>query len=276
MKIAIQGGRASFHDFAARDFFGEDIEVLQCKTFKRLCEAVKNEEVDYAVMAIENSIAGSILPNYNLIHDYDLFIVGEYRERIKLQLMALPGQKLQDLTKVMSHYMALLQCKDFLNEQEQLEVKEFYDTADSAKEIKEKNLLGVAAIAGGMAAEIYGMEILADDIETIKQNYTRFLVLSAKKEWIADDPDKATISFELSHKVGSLALILKELEDHNINMTKIQSLPVIGKPDEYRFYVDCMWDDIEEYIQCLEDIQELTHNLLVLGEYKHWKIDYEH
>lgn len=275
-KIAIQGGKASFHDFAAKDYFSQDIESIECKEFRDLCEKVKAGDVDYGIMAIENSIAGSILPNYSLIKEYQLNVVGEYKERIKLNLMALPGETPQSIKRVMSHYMALLQCSDFLNQFPDIELEKFYDTADSAKEIKRKGLNGVAAIASSAAAQLYGLDILADDIETIKQNYTRFLVLSPRKEFDYENANKATLRFELPDKVGALARSIQIVMENRINMTKIQSLPIIGKPEEYTFYIDCEWNNYDAFNECVKQLDKYVHELNVFGIYKKWEISYDH
>ncbi len=272
MKVAIQGGRASFHEIASRKYFeGEPVEVVECRTFEDVCRQVDTEQVEYGMMAIENTIAGSILLNYGLIQKYDLRIVGEIKLRIKQNLMALPGQKLEDIKKVMSHYMALNQCTEFLDQYPVWEREEYYDTADSAKAIKEEDLNGVAAIAGDFAAELYGLEVLAPEIETFKQNFTRFLVLvpkSINNPRLDGPTNKATISFELPDQVGSLAKALTIVVDHKINLTKIQSLPILGKPDQYTFYMDCMWDDYQDMRACLIALRHLVPRLNVMGEYR--------
>ncbi len=280
MRVAIQGGKASFHEIACRQYFeGEDIEIVECNTFRKVCALVQNGEVDNGMIAIENSIAGTILPNYGLIQEYKLRITGEIKLRIKQNLMALPGQKVSDIKKVSSHYMALQQCSEYLQTlSEDLELEEFYDTADSAKEIREYNLMGVAAIAGELAAELYDLEILAPGIETIKLNYTRFLILNKEQQNILpkEQLDKATLSFELPHRVGALAEILKLIVDNKLNLTKIQSVPIIGQPDEYTFFVDCMWENYGQYERCIAVLRNLVINPRILGEYKNWEINYDH
>src|SRR5690554_1875025 len=193
MKIAIQGGNASFHDIASRNYFGNDIQIVQCHSFRYLCDVLKNDEADYAVMAIENSIAGSILGNYSLIREYDFFIIGEIQLRIEQNLMALPGTKIEDLRKIRSHYMALLQCDTFLNQHPTVKIEEYHDTAESARSIREKNEIGVAAIAGRYAAELYNLDIIAEGVETEKKNYTRFMILSRNKKVSTQEVDKATL-----------------------------------------------------------------------------------
>lgn len=274
--IGIQGGEASFHDTAAHLYFGENIKVVPCDTFRKLCQVVHSGEVDFAMMAIENSIAGSIIPNYSLIKEFNHHIIGEIKLRIMMNLMALPGQKVEEINKVMSHYMALLQCSDFLSQYPQMEEEKTHDTADSAKIIRQNNLEGVAAIAGKRAAKVYGLEILASEIETIKQNFTRFLVLKkGDKAHTVDYKNKAMLSFELPHKVGSLANILKKVVDYKINLTKIQSIPLIGKPDEYTFYIDCEFASEGNYRQCLDEIGKDILNLTILGEFQKGEFVYD-
>lgn len=278
MKVAIQGGKASFHEIASRAYFGNsNVEPVECSTFRKVCKLVRDGEVATGLLAIENSIAGTILPNYSLLQEYELRIVGEIKLRIKQNLMALPDQTLQDIKKVSSHYMALQQCAEFLQELPGVELEEFYDTADSAKEIRTKNLVGVAAIASARAAELYGLNILEESIETIKLNFTRFFVLSNEQENVIEKEklNKATLSFELPHRVGALADILKVIVDSQLNLTKIQSVPIIGKPDEYTFFVDCMWDSYIQYERCLVQLRNLVINPRILGEYTNWEIDYD-
>lgn len=275
MKIAIQGGKASFHDIAAHRLFNsEDMETVSCDSFKEVCDQLKSRKVDYAVMAIENSIAGSILPNYSLIESYNFKIIGEEKLRIKQNLMALPGQKIKDIQKAMSHYMALLQCKDFFGKHAHIKLEEYHDTADAAKYIREHNLTGVGAIAGDMAAKLYGLEIIAPGIETMKLNYTSFFVLSrsTKSPFKRNDANKTTLSFELPHEAGSLAKSLNIINEFKISLTKIQSVPIVGKPDQYRFYIDCIWQDRAVAINCLSKLKKYCTSLNVMGYYKSCEI----
>lgn len=275
MKIAIQGGLASFHHIAANKFFNTEVEIVEEATFEGLCQTINSDRVDYGLMAIENSIAGTILLNYKLIEEFGLKIVGEYKLRIKQNLMALPGQKVDDLTKVRSHYMALAQCKKYLRSQSQMEQVEYYDTADAAKLIFDSGAHGEAAIASELAAEKYGLKIYAEEIETIKQNYTRFFVLAkeAQNYPVKQVNNKSTISFRLKDEVGSLAKTLQEVVKHNINLTKIQSVPIIGKPDEYTFYIDCLWNDIQDMKQCLVGMRSSIDEMTILGEYKNMEVE---
>lgn len=267
LKIAIQGGAASFHDIAARKYFDEEVDTIFCDSFKKLCETLKNNEVDYAAMAIENSIAGSILGNYSLIKDYNFHVIGEIQLRIEQNLMALPGVRLGEVKKVRSHYMALLQCGDFLDAHPEFHIEEYHDTADSAKAIRENHEKDVAAIAGRYAAELYGLDILAEGVETEKMNYTRFIILSRDKKQRVEDADKATLSFQLPNQVGALAQVLQIIVENNINLTRIQSIPILGRPNEYTFYVDCEWDNYENFRNSIK-INSIVRELKILGEYK--------
>jgi prephenate dehydratase len=275
MKIAIQGGAASFHDIAARKYFGKDIETVHCDSFKLLCEKLKNHEVNFAAMAIENSIAGSILPNYALIQKYDFHIIGEIQLRIEQNLMVLPGTKIEDLKKARSHYMALMQCEDFLAQYPHLQMEEYHDTADSARDLRLYNQKEVGAIASRYAAELYDLEIIGESIETNKQNFTRFIFLSTDKKQKVENATKATLCFHLPNKVGSLAEVLRIIVENNINMTKIQSLPLIGKPNQYTFYVDCEWTNYEDFKKCIV-LNSIVDDLKILGEYKKGEMIYDY
>jgi prephenate dehydratase len=275
MKIAIQGGKASFHDIASRYYFGEDIEVTECRTFKEVCTKLKEGKVDYAVMAIENSIAGSILGNYSLVKEFDFQIVGEIQLRIEMNLMALPGSKIENIKRVRSHYMALWQCDDFLSKYPHLELEEYHDTADSARDLKLKNEKVVAAIAGRYAAQLYGLDIIAEGIETEKKNFTRFMVLSRDKKARIENAEKATLSFQLPNKVGALADVLKIIVDNKINLTKIQSIPILGRPNEYTFYVDCEWGSYEDFKKSIK-INSIVNELKILGEYKKGEVIHDY
>ncbi len=268
MKVAIQGGRASFHDIASRIYFGENISIVECNTFRKLCDILKNDTtVDFAVMAIENSIAGSILPNYSLVQEYGFSIVGEVQLRIKQNLIAHKGVKLEHLTKVLSHYMALLQCEEFLNKYPALDKEEYYDTADAVKYVKESECKEWSAVASSYAANYYGMSVLAEGIETVPQNFTRFFVLTRDKKQKIEHANKATLSFQLPNRVGALSEVLGIIVNNNVNLTKIQSLPIIGRPNEYTFYVDCEWDNYENFKRSI-GINSIVAELKILGEYK--------
>jgi prephenate dehydratase len=269
LRIGIQGVKASFHDVAAREYFaGREIECVECQSFRRLCETLKNGETDFLIMAIENSIAGSILPNYVLLEQFHYRVIGEVYLRIEHCLMALEGQELRDIQIVQSHPMALAQCQEFLARHPWMKAQEAADTAESAKDIKEKNLRGVAAIASRLAAREYGLKILEEGIETDKQNYTRFLVVSNGRVFRENQkPDKASLRFEIPHRPGSLLSVLSSFVAHGINMTKLQSVPILGRPYQYSFHVDIEWEDEAEYQQAIKELKLKTSNMIHFGEY---------
>ncbi|PPL03418.1 prephenate dehydratase [Parapedobacter indicus] len=267
-KVAIQGVKGSFHEEAAYKYFGEAIETVECESFKKTCELLKQGKVDYVVMAIENSIAGSLIPNYALLRDYRFPIVGEVYLHIKLHLMALPGVSLQDIKFIQSHPIALQQCNDYLEENPQFKVTEAEDTAASAQRVSELQLKDTAAIAPQLAAKLYGLEILERRIETNKKNYTRFLILTDKpEEKVKAKVNKASISFQTGNGVGSLSTVLRCFAEQNINLSKIQSMPVLGKRNEYDFYVDVEWKDQADYDAAIRQVLKHTNNFNIMGEY---------
>lgn len=266
IKVAIQGIRGSFHEEAAYKYFGEQIETVECESFKKTCELLKHGKVDYITMAIENSIAGSLLPNYNLLRDYRFPIVGEVYLHIKLHLMALPSVSLQDIRFVESHPIALQQCNDYLEENPQFKITEAEDTAASAKKVSERQLKDTAAIAPQLAAKLYDLEILERRIETNKKNYTRFLVLTGQPE-DTGKANKASLSFQTGNGVGSLSTVLQCFAEQNINLTKIQSMPVLGKRNEYDFYVDVEWKNQADYDAAIRRVLKHTSNFNIMGEY---------
>ncbi|MCK6622066.1 MAG: hypothetical protein HUU32_09275 [Calditrichaceae bacterium] len=269
MKVAIQGGQASFHHLAARQYFnGQEFEMAECRTFRQLCQVLQNGKADRAVMAIENSLLGSILPNYALLQEYSFHISGETYLHIRHNLMALPGQSLKDIRFVCSHPLALLQCSEFLEQHPRLRAQESFDTAESAREIREKLLPGTAAIAGRLAAERYQLTILAEEIENVKQNYTRFLILSRKA--VRENgaiADKTSLNFYLKHRVGALAEALDIFRRCGLNLTLIQSLPVPGRPSEYAFQVDLEGERRKSLEQGIEELRRLSDKIQVLGIY---------
>jgi len=273
-KVAIQGDFGSFHEIAARKYFaGESVEIIPCLTFSGLFENVLKGNACCAVMAIENSVAGSLIPNYSLIKNSDLRITGEVYIRIVQNLLALPGEKLENIKMVYSHPMAILQCQDFLEPMRQkgVEIIESVDTALSAKMISEKGLKGCAALASELAAGMYGLEIVAGGVESNRRNYTRFLVVepSVTIEPISPGkPNKASLCFTLPHKSGSLSQILSILAFYGINLTKIQSLPIVGREWEYFFYLDIVFDDHEMYSRSLSAVRPLIDQFSILGEYQ--------
>lgn len=274
LTIAIQGIATSFHEVAAFTYFGEDIDRVECLTFHALCESLKMGACDFAMMAIENSIAGSILPNYFLLQDYHFNIVGEVYLPIHMHLLASPGVKMEQIRTIESHPMAIRQCSDYLQRLKGVEVRESDDTALSAKRVGEGRLKDTAAIANEYAAKKFGLQILEKRIETHKKNFTRFLVLS-RNEVEVPGANKASLSFEVRNEAGSLADVLMTFKDNEINLTKIQSIPIIGKPNEYSIHVDVEWKRRKNYDQCIQRILRQVHNLNILGEYKKAKIEYK-
>ena len=269
LTVGIQGIKASFHDVAAARYFGgKTFEPLECASFTALCTGLQSGEADCCLMAIENSIAGSILPNYSLLGSHGFKIMGETYLRIEMHLMALPGQRLSDIRFVQSHPMALLQCDGFLAAHPAIKVLESADTAESAKEIQSRQLLGHAAIASKLAAETYGLEVLQAGIESNKQNYTRFLVICRPDRYCPTPADnKSSLRFEVADRPGSLAAVLSVFHQHAINMTKIQSVPILGRPYEYSFYVDLEWDDRSRYRAALQAVEQAVTHLAQFGEY---------
>jgi prephenate dehydratase len=267
LKIAIQGIATSFHEVAALKYFNSAVESVECLSFHTLCETLANKKSDFAVMAIENSIAGSILPNYFLLQDYRFSIVGEVYLPIHMHLLALPGVKLSDIKTIESHPMAIRQCSDFLFRLKNVDIRESDDTAVSAKRVKELNLTQTAAIANELAAKKFGLQILEKRIETHKKNFTRFLVLARGTEKVADS-NKASICFEVANEVGSLADALTTFKDNKINLTKIQSIPIIGRPSEYSIHVDLEWKKRKDYDAAMQKAMRQVRNLNILGEYK--------
>jgi prephenate dehydratase len=273
LRIAIQGIAASFHEVAAHTYFGESLETVECLTFHKLCETLANDEANFAVMAIENSIAGSILPNYFLLQEYHFSIVGEVYLPIHMNLLALPGVKLEDIKTIESHPMAIRQCADFLNRLNGVEIRESDDTAFSAKRVQELKLKTTAAIASEYAAKKFGLHILEKRIETNRKNFTRFLILS-KNEKKEIGTNKASLCFEVANEVGSLADTLTTLKENSINLSKIQSIPIIGKPSQYSIHIDVEWKRKKDYDNAIRLVLRQVRNLNVLGEYKKAKIEY--
>lgn len=268
-KVGIQGIKASFHDVASRQYFnGNPFEVVECETFANLGMILNQGQVDYAVMAIENTIAGSLLPNYLMLENYHFKIMGEVYLRIKLNLLALPGSEIEQLKFVSSHPIAIQQSMDFLMSRPHLKILEVNDTAESARMINDRQLKEHAAIASDLAAEIYQLQTLAEEIETNKQNYTRFLIIGNDSHHNGEVMDKASIRFQLKHRPGSLADVLMIFKDHHINLTKIQSVPVLGKPYEYSFHADLEWEDYDEYKVAMEQVMREVSILTHFGEYK--------
>jgi prephenate dehydratase len=269
-RIAIQGGYGAFHEIAAYHYFeNENIEIVPRNTFKDLFKALKQSQVDFGITAIENSIAGSILPNYTLLLETKLEIVGEIYLRIRQNLVALPGQTIKDIMEVRSHPMAILQCQRFFDDHPRIKLIDSMDTALSAKEIADNRILGVGAISSSQAAARYNLAIIAKGIETNKMNYTRFLILKGRNgiSHAINGVNKASLTFALAHKIGGLSKVLSILSFYDINLAKVQSMPIIGKDWEYQFYIDVEIDNYTHYKQAIEAIKPFTQDLHILGEY---------
>ncbi len=271
--IAIQGIKGSFHHEVAQRYFSDQTEVVECMSFDSTVESLQKADSDFIVMALENSIAGSIIPNYALIDTHNLAIIGEYYLDIQHNLLVLEGQSISNITEVHSHPMALLQCKAFFKQYPHIKLVEAKDTADVAKQISEQNIKGIAAIASKNAAELYGLNILAESIQTIKHNETRFVIVKREDDNLKkDEVNKASLKFELDHKRGSLAAILNVVSDCKLNLTKIQSLPKIETPWKYAFFVDVTFGSYKDYEKAKSIIMLMAENLKVLGEYKNARL----
>ena len=277
-RIAIQGTLGSYHDIAAHRYFeGEDIELLCCATFEDVFNAIRRDSQTIGMLAIENTIAGSLLHNYELLRQSGTQIIGEHKLRISHSFVCLPDEDWDNITEVNSHPIALMQCRDFLSHHPRIKVVEAEDTALSAETIMREQLRGHAAICSKAAAQLYGMKVLQEGIETNKHNFTRFLIVA--DPWQVDElsrnrtrePNKASLVFTLPHSEGSLSQVLSILSFYRINLTKIQSLPIIGREWEYEFYVDVMFDQMLRYKQAIAAISPLTKQLKILGEYEDGK-----
>ncbi len=271
-KVAIQGIEGSFHHIVSQTYFEESVAVQPYLSFGEVVESLISKTSDVAIMALENSIAGSIIPNYAHIDDQDLHITGEYFLEIQHNLMALNGQSIQDIKEVFSHPMALLQCKEFFKQYPHIKLIEDTDTAEVAKRILEGQLKGVAAIASVKAAQIFELDILAKSIQTIKHNETRFVIV--ERNQIAQNTamlNKASVKFLLDHKRGSLAAMLNVMSDCNLNLTKIQSLPKIDTPWKYAFFVDITFENYTDYEKGKAIMKIMAEEFKILGEYKNAK-----
>lgn len=272
-RVAIQGIAGCFHDAAARQYFADrDIEPVPFDSFPAMFDALDNDASMLGIVAIENTIAGSLLANHELLRKSNLTIVGEHSARISHVLCALPGETLDSITEVNSHPMALMQCEKYLRRHPNMRMVEKFDTAGSAEEIQRLQLKGHAAVCGEYAANLYGLQILEHGIETNKRNYTRFLILAdpmlaAEIRPREENLDKASIVFTLPHAHGALSKVLTILSFYDVNLTKIQSLPIIGREWEYRFYVDLSYASYVRYRQAIEAVRPLTNELRILGEY---------
>ncbi|MCM1452225.1 MAG: prephenate dehydratase [Clostridium sp.] len=273
LRVTIQGVEGCFHDAAAREHFSnEEVTTIPCETFQDMFDTLQSDASLVGIMAIENTIAGSLLQNHELLRQSSLRIIGEHRMRISHTLCALPGQSIDSLTEANSHPMALMQCEQYLRRHPNLRMVEKFDTAGAAREIAENRITGHAAVCGRFAAELYGLEVLAEGIETNKRNFTRFLILAdpllaaeiGPKE---NEVNKSSIVFTLPHTQGALSKVLTILSFYDINLSKIQSMPIIGREWEYRFYVDLTFSSIVRYHQAIDAIRPLINDLKMLGEY---------
>ena len=270
-RIAIQGIKGCFHEQAARLFYEDNghivPEIVECATFEGLYRSMDSGAADAAVMAIENTVSGGLLPNFELLRKYDRKIKGEVFLRIQQNLMALPGQRIEDIKEVRTHYMAINQTREFFKDYPWIRLVESEDTAKSAADVAEQGLVGVGAVASELAAELYGLEVLAGSIETYKQNFTRFLVFDDAFEVDRQLINKASMCFTLPHTPGSLAHVLTILSFYGMNLTRLQSLPIPGQEWQYFFYVDIKFEDYLRYEQALAAVRPLMEDLDILGEY---------
>ena len=273
LKIAIQGIRGSNHHQVSRDYFGDDTDLVECMSFDYLVDRLLDGSANKGIMAIENSIAGSIIPNYALVYHNNLHINGEYYLNIHHNLMALKGQRIDDIEEVKSHPMALLQCKEFFREYPHIKMVEDVDTAETAKRIQDESLKHIAAIAPKVAADLYSLDIVAAEIQTIKNNATRFIIVKTKnKELPKEEINKASMRFVTGHKRGSLATVLNVMSDCHLNLTKIQSLPIIETPWKYAFFVDVTFEEYEQFDKAKSLLNIMAEDFKVLGEYKNARL----
>ena len=271
-KVAIQGIKGSFHHQVALEYYHQEIDVDECMSFEELVDSLLSGKSNQAVMAIENSIAGSIIPNYALIDKNNIHVIGEYYMDIHQNFMALKGQIIEDISEVHSHPMALLQCMEFLKKLPNIKLVEDKDTAETARRIHQNQLMGIAAIASKTASKMYDLEILAPEIQTINNNMTRFVILNKENSFVPkQEINKASLKFELEHKRGSLAAVLNVMSDCKLSLTKIQSLPKIETPWKYSFFVDVTFDDYNDYSKAKSLLEIMAEYFKVLGEYTNTK-----
>ncbi len=273
-KVAIQGIKGSFHHQVALEYFQENVWVDECLSFESVVDSLINNQSEFAVMAIENSIAGSIIPNYALIDTNNLHIVGEYYLDIVQNLMVLNGQNLDEITEVHSHPMALLQCMDFLKKQPNIKLVEDKDTAETARRIHLNQLKGIAAIGSKVAAKMYDLNIIAHEIQTVNNNMTRFFIISKKANSDSKETiNKVSLKFELEDTPGSLATVLNVMTNCKLNLTKIQSMPIIETPFQYSFFVDVVFEKYKHYEKASKILEIMTSHFKVLGEYSNRKVN---
>ena len=267
-RIAIQGYPGSFHDEVCRLHYGDEIEIYPADSFNILGKMLKTGEVDRAVMAIENSIAGTLLQNYRILREAGFWITGEKYLRIKHNLMSNAGSSIEGLKEVHSHPMALNQCLEFLSRYPHIKLVETEDTALSAMHVKETGRVDLASISSLKASDLYGLEVLSEGIETNKTNYTRFFMLSKEKHAVRDDVNKVSIYIRIPDVKGQLLKVLQVIDDHDLNMSKLQSFPVLGKLREYFFHLDVEFDHLDQYKELKSDLEDFTHEYTELGIYK--------
>ena len=271
--VAIQGVKGSFHHIVSQQYFDNGIILKECLSFDNAIDSLLNKESDAVIMAIENSIVGSIIPNYALIDNHNLHIIGEHYLDIQHHLMALPNQSIADIKEVYSHPMALLQCKEFFKNHPHIKLIEDKDTAEVAQRIQEYKLKNIAAIASGLAAEIFDLNILAESIQTIKHNETRFVIVNRENyEFPENEINKASIKFDTEHKRGSLAAMLNVMSDCKLNLTKIQSMPKIETPWKYSFFVDITFENYRDFKKAKSIMAIMSEEFKILGEYKNAKL----
>lgn len=268
MKVAIQGYEGCFHQIVANNYFDEQIEILPCATFREVARKVESAEADFGVMAIENSIAGSIIANYSILQNSRLQVAGEAYLHIEQNLVVLPDVELDQIEEVHSHPMALLQCVDYLDAHHNWKLVETEDTALSAKHISERGLRNTAGIASSLAAQLFGLKIIAPAINTNKNNYTRFMILKRHDHYIDPYADKASLYFKTDHKQGSLLRVMQQLDDENTNLSKLQSYPIPSEPWHYLFHVDMEFRCLDDYIKTLDKLQIAAEEVHVYGVYK--------
>lgn len=269
LKIAIQGIQGSFHHQVAHQYFDKNVQLHECSSFREVVTSLKTNQSDKAVMAIENSIAGAILPNYSLIDKNELHIIGEFYLDIDMNLMVFPNQKIEDITEVHSHPIALLQCADFFSQYPHIKLVESSDTAITAKRIEEGLIKNMGALASPVAAKTYNLEIIAKSVHTVKSNKTRFVILKNSNQEIPKELiNKASIKFELEDNPGALATVLNVLNNSKLNLTKIQSLPVIETPFTYAFFVDVVFEKHKHFEKAIKILELMTKHFKVLGEYQ--------
>lgn len=272
-KVAIQGIKGSFHHQVALEYFQENVELDECLSFEALVDSLLNNQSQIAVMAIENSIAGAIIPNYALIDKNNLHITGEYYLDIIQNLIVLKGQTINDIEEIHSHPMALLQCMDFLKKHSHIKLVEDKDTAETARRIHENQLKNIAAIGSKVAAKMYSLEILSPQIQTVNNNMTRFFIVSKNENSDAKETiNKASLKFELDDTPGSLATVLNVMTNCKLNLTKIQSMPIIETPFQYSFFVDVVFEKYKHYEKAKKVLEIMTNHFKVLGEYKNSKL----